>query len=70
MRLRGLKAELHLLTALADLGGVWSLDQVTGALSDATGSNRLGLWVVGICMVSAAVVAWTLRRTHGAEPPS
>ncbi|WP_426050496.1 bifunctional [glutamine synthetase] adenylyltransferase/[glutamine synthetase]-adenylyl-L-tyrosine phosphorylase [Brevundimonas sp. SL161] len=31
--LRGLKAELHLLTALADLGGVWDLDQVTGALS-------------------------------------
>ncbi|AQR61005.1 glutamine-synthetase adenylyltransferase [Brevundimonas sp. LM2] len=31
--LRHLKAELHLLTALADLGGVWDLDQVTGALS-------------------------------------
>ncbi|RZJ04530.1 MAG: bifunctional [glutamine synthetase] adenylyltransferase/[glutamine synthetase]-adenylyl-L-tyrosine phosphorylase [Brevundimonas sp.] len=31
--LRRLKGELHLLTALADLGGVWNLDQVTGALS-------------------------------------
>jgi glutamate-ammonia-ligase adenylyltransferase len=31
--LRHLKAELHLLTALADLGGVWDLDRVTGALS-------------------------------------
>ncbi len=31
--LRSLKADLHLLTALADLGGVWDLDQVTGALS-------------------------------------
>ncbi|KQY80405.1 bifunctional [glutamine synthetase] adenylyltransferase/[glutamine synthetase]-adenylyl-L-tyrosine phosphorylase [Brevundimonas sp. Root1423] len=31
--LRRLKAELHLLTALADLGGVWNLDQVTDALS-------------------------------------
>ncbi|KPF74881.1 glutamate-ammonia-ligase adenylyltransferase [Brevundimonas sp. AAP58] len=31
--LRRLKGELHLLTALADLGGVWSLDQVTAALS-------------------------------------
>src|SRR5262245_53039600 len=31
--LRALKAELHLLTALADLGGVWSLDEVTGALT-------------------------------------
>lgn len=32
--LRLLKADLHLLTALCDLSGVWSLDQVTGALSD------------------------------------
>jgi glutamate-ammonia-ligase adenylyltransferase len=32
-RLRKLKADVHLLTALADLGGVWSLDQVTAALS-------------------------------------
>ena len=31
--LRVLKADLHLLTALADLGGVWNLDQVTDALS-------------------------------------
>jgi glutamate-ammonia-ligase adenylyltransferase len=31
--LRVLKAELHLLTALCDLGGVWDLDQVTGALT-------------------------------------
>lgn len=32
-RLRRLKAELHLLTALCDLGGLWTLDEVTGALS-------------------------------------
>ena len=31
--LRVLKQELHLLTAIADLGGVWDLDQVTGALT-------------------------------------
>ena len=31
--LRRLKAEMHLLTALADLGEVWDLDQVTGAVS-------------------------------------
>jgi glutamate-ammonia-ligase adenylyltransferase len=31
--LRGLKADLHLLTALCDLGGVWDLDRVTGALT-------------------------------------
>jgi glutamate-ammonia-ligase adenylyltransferase len=32
--LRRLKSELHLLCALCDLGGVWDLDQVTGALTD------------------------------------
>ena len=32
-RLRQGKADLHLLCALADLSGVWDLDQVTGALS-------------------------------------
>ena len=31
--LRRLKARLHLLTALCDLGGVWDLDEVTGALT-------------------------------------
>ncbi|HLZ84619.1 MAG TPA: glutamine-synthetase adenylyltransferase, partial [Caulobacteraceae bacterium] len=31
--LRGVKAEIHLLAALADLGRVWDLDAVTGALS-------------------------------------
>ncbi|MFZ4166723.1 bifunctional [glutamine synthetase] adenylyltransferase/[glutamine synthetase]-adenylyl-L-tyrosine phosphorylase [Brevundimonas sp. NPDC058933] len=42
--LRWLKADLHLLTALADLGGVWDLDAVTGALSrfaDATAQAAL-----------------------------
>ena len=33
IQLRRLKAELHLLTALADLGSVWGLDQVTAALT-------------------------------------
>ena len=31
--LRRLKGELHLMTALADLGGVWDLDQVTSAIA-------------------------------------
>ncbi len=33
-RLRRAKRRVALLAALADLGGVWTLDQVTGALSD------------------------------------
>ncbi len=32
-RLRQLKADVHLTTALADLGGVWDLDAVTGTLT-------------------------------------
>ncbi len=32
-RLRRLKGDLHLLTALCDLGGVWDLDAVTAALT-------------------------------------
>jgi glutamate-ammonia-ligase adenylyltransferase len=32
-RLRRAKADIHLLTALCDLGGVWDLGQVTGALT-------------------------------------
>ena len=38
--LRLAKADLHLLTALADLGGVWVLGAVTGALS-----RFAGVWV-------------------------
>ncbi|MEO8926792.1 MAG: bifunctional [glutamine synthetase] adenylyltransferase/[glutamine synthetase]-adenylyl-L-tyrosine phosphorylase [Caulobacteraceae bacterium] len=44
--LRDLKAELHLLTALADLGGVWTLEAVTGALSafaDAALASAMGM---------------------------
>ena len=45
--LRLLKAELHLLTALCDLGGVWNLTQVTAALSDfADASLRTGFAAV------------------------
>lgn len=32
-RLRALKGDVHLLTALADLGGAWGLDALTGALT-------------------------------------
>ncbi|MBC6980961.1 bifunctional [glutamine synthetase] adenylyltransferase/[glutamine synthetase]-adenylyl-L-tyrosine phosphorylase [Caulobacter sp. 17J80-11] len=43
-RLRVLKGDAHLLTALSDLGGVWDLDQVTGAITrfaDATVRSAL-----------------------------
>jgi glutamate-ammonia-ligase adenylyltransferase len=47
-RLRELKAELHLLTALADLGGLWDLDQVTGALTEFADA------ALGVAMIAAA----------------
>jgi sugar phosphate permease len=57
-------AGIGLVNSLGNLSG-FVAPYVTGALSDATGSNRAGLWVVGACMLSAAVVAWALRRTPG-----
>lgn len=60
--LRRLKAELHLLTALADLGGVWDLDQVTGALA------RFADAALAAALASAAgaeVAAGRLQRPGG-----
>ena len=66
-RLRELKAELHLLTALCDLGGVWDLDQVTGGLT------RFADAAVASALVVAArgeVEAGRLARLgEGAEGP-
>ena len=56
-------AGIGLVNSLGNLSGFMA-PYVTGASSDATGSNRLGLWIVGICMVSAAVVTWMPRRTR------
>jgi MFS family permease len=56
-------AGIGLINSLGNLSG-FVAPYVTGALSDATGDNRLGLWIVGICMVSAAVVCWVLRRSR------
>ncbi len=61
-RLRQAKRRVALLAALADLGGVWSLDQVTGALTDL--ADRA-------CEVSLrALVAEEIRRGKlpGAAP--
>lgn len=54
-QLRLLKADLHLLTALCDLGGVWSLSQVTRALS---------LFADQTCQ-TALVLASALDRRRG-----
>ncbi|MGW4716655.1 MFS transporter [Nocardia sp. NPDC004260] len=41
---------------------------VTGGLKDVTGSQRAGLWVVGLCMIAAAAGVMTLRRRTGDAP--
>ena len=56
-------AGIGLVNSLGNMSG-FVAPYVTGALSDATGSNRLGLWVVGVCIVSAAVVTWMLQHTR------
>jgi glutamate-ammonia-ligase adenylyltransferase len=65
--LRLLKAELHLLTALCDLGGVWDLDAVTAALArfaDAAVGSALA------CAARAELAAGRLTRLgEGAEGP-
>ncbi|HEX6341887.1 MFS transporter [Umezawaea sp.] len=38
---------------------------VTGWLHDLTGTQRAGLWVVGVCMVTAALVVLRLGRAAG-----
>jgi MFS family permease len=53
-------AGIAMINSLGNLAG-FVAPYVTGVLSDTTGSNRLGLWVVGICMVSSALVTWLLR---------
>lgn len=60
-RLRLLKAELHLLTALADLGGVWDLDRVTEALT------RFADAAVHACLAFAAQIERQKGRLIGPQ---
>ncbi|MFL5058415.1 MAG: bifunctional [glutamine synthetase] adenylyltransferase/[glutamine synthetase]-adenylyl-L-tyrosine phosphorylase, partial [Microvirga sp.] len=65
--LRRLKAQLHLLTALCDLGGVWDLDQVTGALARfADGALQGALWAAARGELAAGRLT---RLGEGAEGP-
>jgi glutamate-ammonia-ligase adenylyltransferase len=62
--LRRLKAEVHLLTALADLGGVWNLDQVTGALA------RFADAALATALASAALAEIAAGRMRPADDPA
>ncbi len=62
--LRLLKGDVHLLTALADLGGVWDLDAVTGAITGfADAAVRAALAVVA----RGEIAAGRLLPSPGAD---
>src|SRR5205085_4439496 len=67
VRLRELKQELHLLTALADLGGVWDLDQVTGALTRFADASVCA--ALKVAARAEAAAGRLLRLGEGEEGP-
>lgn len=50
---------IGLINSLGNLGG-FAAPYATGALSDATGSNRAGMWAVGVVMAACAVLVVAL----------
>ncbi|WP_091741802.1 bifunctional [glutamine synthetase] adenylyltransferase/[glutamine synthetase]-adenylyl-L-tyrosine phosphorylase [Phenylobacterium immobile] len=67
--LRLLKAELHLLTALCDLGGVWDLDAVTGALARfADAAVGAALACAARAELAAGRLTWLGEGTEGPVP--
>ena len=67
--LRLLKQELHLLTALADLGGVWDLDRVTDALTRfADAAVSASLWSAARGELEAGRMTRLGEGAHGPVP--
>ncbi len=52
---------IALINSLGNISG-FAAPYITGGLMDLTGSQRTGLWVVGGCMVSGALMAIALKR--------
>ncbi|HEY9290556.1 MAG TPA: MFS transporter [Microlunatus sp.] len=59
---------IALINALGNLAG-FAGPYITGALTDLTGSERAGLWVVGAVMVAAGLVAVILRAAPEPDAP-
>lgn len=60
---------IALINSLGNLSG-FAAPYITGALSDATGSNRAGLWVVGVAMLVGALLVLALRAAPAADRTS
>jgi nitrate/nitrite transporter NarK len=60
---------IALINSLGNLSG-FAAPYVTGWLSDLTGTQRTGLWVVGVVMVAGAVLALVLKAAPGKNPTS
>lgn len=58
----GAAGGIALINSLGNLSG-FAAPYITGALSDSTGSNKAGLWVVGAAMMIAAVLTLVLKTT-------
>ncbi|MEJ1977773.1 MAG: bifunctional [glutamine synthetase] adenylyltransferase/[glutamine synthetase]-adenylyl-L-tyrosine phosphorylase [Acetobacteraceae bacterium] len=63
--LRRAKRQVALATALADIGGLWTLEQVTGALSDLA---QAALTAAVAHLLRAAVAQGVLRLPHLRDP--
>ena len=57
---------IGLINSLGNLGG-FAAPYATGALADLTGTNRSGMWAVGIVMVFCAALVVALRATPGPD---
>jgi MFS family permease len=62
----GAAAGIALVNSLGNAGG-FAAPFITGLLSDATGSKKTGMWVVGLIMFVAAILVLLLRAAPGPE---
>ncbi|WP_406693190.1 MFS transporter [Saccharopolyspora sp. ID03-671] len=60
---------IALINSLGNISG-FAAPYVTGALADVTGSQRSGLWVVGIVMIAAAFTVIALKSAPKQNPTS
>jgi nitrate/nitrite transporter NarK len=58
---------IALINSVSNLSG-FAAPYITGWLADLTGQQRLGLWVVGATMITAAVITIVLRAAPRPDP--